>query len=138
MRNCSYTKPTLEIKIKLPPCPNHLQIEYDSSRSSGMAAWRLPGRWPDGGRRSTVARWTRGRAAPAYAPIPDLPDLILTRCAHAHYTGERNERSRIINKCLFMILDRRDQHHSSVQYSYHHQISSEISTPWYGHYSRQP
>ena len=35
-------------------------------------AWRLPGRWPDGGRRSTVARWTRRRAAPSYAPIPDL------------------------------------------------------------------
>ena len=35
-------------------------------------AWRLPGRWPDGGRRRTVARWTRRRAAPAYAPIYDL------------------------------------------------------------------
>ena len=35
-------------------------------------AWRLPGRWPDGGRGSTVARWTRRRAAPAYALIPDL------------------------------------------------------------------
>ena len=35
-------------------------------------AWRLPGRWPDGGRRSTVAKWTRRRAAPAYAPIADL------------------------------------------------------------------
>ena len=34
--------------------------------------WRLPGRWPDGGRRSTVAKWTRRRAAPSYAPIPDL------------------------------------------------------------------
>ena len=31
-------------------------------------AWRLPGRWPDGGQGSTVARWTRRRAAPAYAP----------------------------------------------------------------------
>ena len=37
-----------------------------------MRAWRLPERWPDGGRGSTVARWTRRRAAPAYAPIPDL------------------------------------------------------------------
>ena len=36
--------------------------------------WRLPGRWPDGGRRSTVARWTRRRAAPAYAPIPTYLD----------------------------------------------------------------
>ena len=35
-------------------------------------AWRLPGRWPDGGRRSTVPRWTRRRAAAAYAPILDL------------------------------------------------------------------
>ena len=41
-------------------------------KDTGMAAWRLPGRWPDGGRRNTVARWTRRRAAPAYAPIPDL------------------------------------------------------------------
>ena len=37
-----------------------------------IRAWRLPGRWPDGGLRSTVARWTRRRAAPAYAPIPDV------------------------------------------------------------------
>ena len=36
-------------------------------------AWRLPGRWSDGGRScSTVARWTRRRAAPAYVAIPDL------------------------------------------------------------------
>ena len=38
-------------------------------------AWwarRMTGRWPDGGRRSTVARWMRRRAATAYAPIPDL------------------------------------------------------------------
>ena len=35
-------------------------------------AWRLPGRWPDGSRNSTVARWTRRGAAPAYASIPDL------------------------------------------------------------------
>ena len=35
-------------------------------------AWRLPGRWSDGGRRSTVARWTRRRTAPAYVLIPDL------------------------------------------------------------------
>ena len=39
-------------------------------RNTGMAAWRLPGRWPGRDRRSTVARWTQG--APAYAPIPDL------------------------------------------------------------------
>ena len=43
-------------------------------KDAGMAGlasawgWRLP----DGGRRSTVARWTRRRAAPAYAPITDL------------------------------------------------------------------
>ena len=41
-------------------------------RMRAWRAWRLPGRWPDGGRRSTVARWTRRRAVPAYAPIPDL------------------------------------------------------------------
>ena len=35
-------------------------------------AWRLPGRLPDGGRRSTVARRARRRAAPAYAPIHNL------------------------------------------------------------------
>ena len=29
-------------------------------------AWHLPGRWTDGGRRSTVTRWTRRRAAPSY------------------------------------------------------------------------
>ena len=28
--------------------------------------------WPDGDRRSTVARWSRRRAAPAYGPMPDL------------------------------------------------------------------
>ena len=31
-------------------------------------AWRLPGRWPDGGG-STVVGWTRRRAAPAYTPV---------------------------------------------------------------------
>ena len=40
--------------------------------------WRLPGRWPDVGRRSTVARWTRRRAAPAYARIPDLTYRLLS------------------------------------------------------------
>ena len=30
------------------------------------------GRRPDGGRRSTVTKWTRRRAVPGYAPIPDL------------------------------------------------------------------
>ena len=41
-------------------------------RIRAWRAWRLPGRWPDGGRRSTVVSWTRRRAAPAYVPIPDL------------------------------------------------------------------
>ena len=41
-------------------------------RMRAWRAWRLPGRWPDGGRRSTVVRWTRRRAVTAYAPIPDL------------------------------------------------------------------
>ena len=42
--------------------------------SEGYKAWRawLPGRWPDEGRSSTVARWTRRRAAPTYVPISDL------------------------------------------------------------------
>ena len=36
---------------------------------AGLAsAWR----WPDGGRRSTIARWTRRRAAPACTFIADL------------------------------------------------------------------
>ena len=39
--------------------------------AAGMAAWRLPGRWPDGDGRRTVARRTRRRVAPAYSPIPD-------------------------------------------------------------------
>ena len=38
-------------------------------RSAGR---RLPGRWPDGGRKSTIARCTRRRADPAYALIPEL------------------------------------------------------------------
>ena len=38
-------------------------------------AWRLPGRCPDGGRKSTVARWTRWRDAPAYTTMPDLTCL---------------------------------------------------------------
>ena len=41
-------------------------------RIQAWRAWRLPGRWPDSGRKSTVARWTRRRAAPAYASTPDL------------------------------------------------------------------
>ena len=40
--------------------------------------WHLPGWWPDGGRTSTVARWMRRRAAPAYAPIPDLSYQFFT------------------------------------------------------------
>ena len=38
-------------------------------KDAGLA---LPGRWRDGGRRSTVGRWTLRRVAPAYAIIPDL------------------------------------------------------------------
>ena len=38
-------------------------------RDTDILAWRLPGRWSD---RGTIPRWTRRRAAPAYAPIPDL------------------------------------------------------------------
>ena len=49
---------------------------YFIDKTASRRAWHLPGRWPDGGRRSTVARWTRRCAAPAYAAIPDLtPDL---------------------------------------------------------------
>ena len=39
--------------------------------------WRLPGRWPDGGRGSAVVKWTRRRAAAAYAPIPALTWISL-------------------------------------------------------------
>ena len=41
-------------------------------RLNSYGLWRLPGRWPDGGRGSIVAKWTRRRAAPAYDPISDL------------------------------------------------------------------
>ena len=41
-------------------------------RIRAWRAWRLPWRWPDGGRGTTVARLTRRRIAPAYVPIPDL------------------------------------------------------------------
>ena len=46
-------------------------------RMRAWRAWRLPGRWPDGGRRSTVARRTRQRAASAYVPITDLNIPVL-------------------------------------------------------------
>ena len=51
-------------------------------------AWRLPRRWPDGGRRSTVARWTRWLAATAYAPIfhSDLTYLTLA-WRNTHWRG---------------------------------------------------
>ena len=46
-------------------------------RSPTLKIWawrarRMSGRWPDGGRSSAVARWTRRRAAPAYGPTPDI------------------------------------------------------------------
>ena len=37
-----------------------------TSKSPTWRVWRLSGRWPDGGRRNTVARWTQRRVAPAY------------------------------------------------------------------------
>ena len=72
-------------------------------------AWRLPGRWPDVGRRSTVARWTRRRAVPAYAPIPDLtwPDLIWP-CYSAVANGEYKRISGVI------IFNREDKRISGV------------------------
>ena len=51
------------------------QVEFylkDKAMAGPAYAWR----WPDGGRRCAVARWTRRRAAPAYALIPD-PILII-------------------------------------------------------------
>ena len=62
-------------------------------RIPAWRAWRLPRRWPDGGlsegyghggpgvclgdgQKSTVAGWTRRRAAPAYALIPGLCDVM--------------------------------------------------------------
>ena len=45
---------------------------YLKNMSMTGLPWPLPGRWPDGSRRSTVTRWTRRRVAPAYVPIPDL------------------------------------------------------------------
>ena len=39
-------------------------------RDMGMAGL-ASGRWPDVGRKSTDATWTRRRATPVYAPIPE-------------------------------------------------------------------
>ena len=47
------------------------QVEFHL-KDTGRWVWRLPGRWPDGGRGSIVARLTRRRAASAYTPIPVL------------------------------------------------------------------
>ena len=41
-------------------------------KEMSMTGLASVGRRPDGGRRSIVARWTRRRAVPAYAPTPDL------------------------------------------------------------------
>ena len=57
-------------------------------RIRAWRAWRLPGRWPDGGRRSTDARWTRRRAAPAYAPIECMKNKT-TREKDHHYWNKR-------------------------------------------------
>ena len=46
--------------------------QVESLRDWILPAQRLPGRWSDGGRRCTVARWMRRRGAPTYAPTPDL------------------------------------------------------------------
>ena len=61
------------------PCRGGVHTLHGCARWSPISrirvswrAWRLPRRWPDGGRRSTVVRWTRRRAVPAYAPVPDL------------------------------------------------------------------
>ena len=40
-------------------------------KNAGMTGLVSAGRWPDGGRRRTVARWTRLRTGPVYAPIPN-------------------------------------------------------------------
>ena len=59
-----------------------------------LRAWRLSGRWPDGGRRSTVARWTRRRAASASATIRDPNNA--RRSLHAlNFTEPFSETSRI-------------------------------------------
>ena len=58
-----------------------------------MRAWHLSGRWPDGGRRSTVAWWTRRRAAPAYAPIPDLTWTITKSVKNQTESRTSKERS---------------------------------------------
>ena len=63
-------------------------------RMRAWRAWRLPGRWQDRGRRSTVARWTRRRAVPAYAPIPDLLQWLQESTCNqipiCHYTRWTN------------------------------------------------
>ena len=56
-----------------------------NTRTTTRRAWRLPGRWSDGGRRSTVTRWTRRHAAQAYAPIPDLRKKFSARASRVFY-----------------------------------------------------
>ena len=50
-------------------------------------AWRLPGRWPNGSRTNTVAKWTQRRAAPSCAPIPDLTCYIDLRLYYKSYNN---------------------------------------------------
>ena len=49
--------------------------------------WRLSGRWSDGGRRCTVARWTRWRAAPVYAPQTWPKCIFRQSNVWKHYDG---------------------------------------------------
>ena len=60
---------------------------YFIDKTASRRAWHLPGRWPEGGRRSTVARWTRRRAAPAYAltPDPTWPTCMIFRNVLQHF-----------------------------------------------------
>ena len=55
---------------------------------------------PDGGRRSTVATWTRRRAAPAYPPYLTWPDLFATFTTVQEYCNK----SVLINHRLFIYL----------------------------------
>ena len=53
--------------------PAYFVVASDGSfKDIGMTDSAMPGRWPDGGRRTYVAGLTRRRAAPAYVSKPDF------------------------------------------------------------------
>ena len=72
-------------------------------------AWRAPclsGRWPDGGRMNTVARWTRRRAAPAHVPIPDLtcPTAMISTFFTEWYSVRSNARRSAADRNMAIVF----------------------------------